>query len=133
MASKRKGLSIDFYGTDGLLKKIESMGKNVEEAVIQSLSAGMKKPYEDMKSFAEQHKQTGDMLSSLEITEPVAKDGMITAKVGFVIKKGGLPSLFLNYGTPRISPTFFINKAIENNVDEIKRLQLEALKEILRS
>lgn len=130
---KRAGISIDFYGTSEMLKKIESMGKNVEDAVIQSMKAGAKKPYEEMKSFAEQHKQTGEMLSSLEITGPTAKNGIIQMKVGFSIKKGGLPSLFLNYGTPKIAPTFFIDKALENNVDEIKRLQLEALNEILRS
>lgn len=133
MAKKsKKGARMEFYGSSELIRKIETLGGNIEGAVVKALKAGAKLPYEDMKSFAEQHIKTGDMAHSLTIGEPVIKNGSIKMKVGFVVKQGGLPAIFLNYGTPMISPTFFIDKAFEDNADAIKELQEEALKGVLR-
>lgn len=129
---KKKGNSLEFYGSTELINKIESLGGKVEQAIAKSIKEGAKKPFEEMRSYAEQHKETGDMLNSLEIQEPVIKNGIIKMKVGFNIKKGGLPALFLNYGTPRIAPSFFIDKAFENNVDEIKKLQEQALQNAIK-
>lgn len=128
----KRGASMEFYGTSELINKIENAGGNIEQAVIAALKAGAEKPRKDMEVFAEQHYKTGDMLKSLKTVEPTADKGVIKMKLGFDIKKGGLPSIFLNIGTPKIQPTFFIDKAVENNVDEIKRLQLEALNEVLK-
>lgn len=132
MAKKKKGTHMEFYGSSELIKRIESLGGNVEKALAKSLKEGAKKPYEDMKAYAEQHKLTGDTLNSLELQEPIIKNGVIKMKVGFIVKNGGLPALFLNYGTPRIAPSFFIDKAFEDNADEIKRLQEETLKNLIR-
>lgn len=145
MARKRnKGSYMEFYGTAELINKLNNLGGNIEQAVADALKAGAQIPYNEMKEFAQQHIDTGDMLNSLEITEPEIKNGKVKLKVGFNIKKGGLPALFLNYGTPThngrnghgkikgIAPTFFIDKAFENNVDKIKELQLEAIDKAIK-
>lgn len=145
MAQKKsKGTYMEFYGTEELMNKLANLGGNVEEVVAKALQAGAQIPYNEMKEFASQHVDTGDMLRSLEITEPEIKNGKVKIKVGFNIKKGGLPALFLNYGTPThsgrnghgkitgITPSFFIDKAFENNVDKIKELQLEAINNAIK-
>lgn len=117
---------IDFYGSSELLKKLEKAGANVEKAIVNALKKSAEKPKQQMLEYMHQHKLSGATMKSF--TEEIKSEGdKIYMKVGFDIKKGGLPAVFLNYGTPRIAPSFFIDNAIENNLDEIKRVQLEAL------
>lgn len=117
---------IDFYGTSELLQKLEKAGGNVEKAIVNALKKSAEKPKAEMLEYIRQHKLSGATEESF--TEEIKSEGdKIYMKVGFDIKKGGLPAVFLNYGTPRIAPSFFVDNAIENNIDEIKRVQLEAL------
>lgn len=117
---------IDFYGTSEFLQKLEKAGGNVEKAIVNALKKSAEKPKQQMLEYMHQHKLSGATMKSF--TEEIKSEGdKIYMKVGFDIKKGGLPAVFLNYGTPRIAPSFFIDNAIENNLDEIKRVQLEAL------
>lgn len=83
----KKGAHMEFYGSSDLIKKLEALGGNAEQAVVKALKAGAKKPYDEMRSYAEQHKLTGDTLRSLEMQEPIVKDGVVKMKVGFVVKK----------------------------------------------
>lgn len=120
---------IDFYGSSELLKKLEAAGANVEQCVIDALQKSVEKPKQEMYDYMKAHTRKGDYVHTIDsFTTEIKKEGdKVFVKVGFDIKKGGLPAVFLNYGTPRIQPSFFIDKAIDDNIDEIKRAQLEAL------
>lgn len=122
---------IDFYGSSELLKKLEKAGANVEKLVVDALQKSVEKPKAEMLDFIRQHKLTGETENSFT-TEIKQEGDKVYLKLGFDIKNGGLPAVFLNYGTPKIPPSFFIDNAIENNVDEIKRVQLEALNEAFK-
>ena len=138
MARKGGNAIIEFYGFKELLEKIEKAQLNVEEAVKEAVQKSAEPVKRDMDGFMIKHSPpngspwaTGETRRSWE--EKMSSRGdTITYKIGYSIKKGGLPSIFLNYGTPTNEPSFFIDHAVDDNIDEIKRIQEEALKEILK-
>lgn len=117
---------IDFYGSSELLKKLERAGANVEKCIVDALQKSVEKPKEEMLDYIRQHKLTGQTEDSFT-TEIKHEKNKVYLKVGFDIKKGGIAAIFLNYGTPKIAPSWFIDNAVENNLDEIKRAQIDAL------
>lgn len=121
---------INYYGTDEVVRKLDDLGENVEDIVFNALLESAEKPKEEMLNFIKNHKRTGITEGSFKETLK-KEDGKIYLEIGFDIKRGGLPALFLNYGTPRQEPYFFIDKAIENNLDEIKKTQEEAMQRAL--
>lgn len=64
--------------------------------------------------------------------EVVSEEDCLYFEYGFSIEKGGLPALFLDIGTPRQQPHFFIYYAVENNLDKIHKIQKEELMKILK-
>lgn len=123
-------LKMGFYGSSELLKQIENAGGQVEDAIITAIRKSAEKPSEEMQSFIRKHRRTGQTESSW--TEEIKnKDGVITAEFGFSIKKGGIAAMFWNVGTPRKAPaaTYFIDNALENNIDEIIEAQNNALRQ----
>lgn len=128
---------IDYYGTDEIIQKLDRLGANVSEELAKALIKSAKKPKAEMLAYIKQHRDTGKTEESF--TETVREDttkGKIYLDIGFNLNKKdgkpGLPALFLNYGTPFIEPSFFIDNAIENNRDEIKRVQQETLEKVAR-
>lgn len=63
--------------------------------------------------------------------QTVSEEDCLYFEYGFDPKEGGLPALFLDIGTPKIKPTFFIYYAVENNLARIHAIQKEELTKIL--
>ena len=84
-----------------------------------------------MLGYIRQHKLTGRTEDSF-VEEYSAANGIVTANIGFNASKGGLPAIFLNVGTPTIRPSFFIDRAVEDHLDEIRRTQLEYINRLFR-
>ena len=125
MAGKSK---IEFFGSTELLKKLEEAGGNVEEAITTAIRKSAVKPSNEMLGFIRGHKRSGRTEDSF--TEEIkSKDGVITAEFGFSVRKGGLAAIFWNVGTIRQAPKahWFIDNAVENNIDEIIKAQNDAL------
>ena len=128
---------IDYYGTDEIIQKLDRLGADVSKELAKALIQSAEKPKREMLAYISQHRVTGDTERSF--TETIKEDtakGKIYLDIGFNLSKKdgspGLPALFLNYGTPFIEPSFFIDNAIENNRDEIKRVQQETLEKVAR-
>ena len=131
--SKGSGKAVlEIYGVSDLLKKIEKANGNCEEAITKAVLKSIELPKQEMLSFIKQHHRTGTTEESFTVTPIEWKDGVANVKVGFSVRKGGLPAVFLNVGTPTIAPSFFIDNAVQNNVDEIHKIQQNALEEILK-
>ena len=122
---------IEFFGTSELLKKIEKAGGNVEKACADALRASIQAPKQEMLEYIRQHHLTGQTEDSF-VEEIKNENGKIYCEVGFSIRKGGIAALFLNLGTPKIKPSFFIDDAIDHNIDKIKADQLRALNDAFR-
>lgn len=61
----------------------------------------------------------------------VSEEDCLYFEYGFDAKNGGLPALFLDIGTPKTKPSFFIYYAVENNMARIHAIQKEELLKIL--
>lgn len=122
---------IEFFGTSELLKKIEKAGGNVEKACTDALRASVQAPKQEMLQYIQQHHLTGQTEDSF-VEEIKNENGKIYCEVGFSIRRGGIAALFLNLGTPKIKPSFFIDDAIDHNIDKIKADQLKALNDAFR-
>lgn len=117
---------IDFYGSSELIKRLEKAGKNAIDEIIKAVDESSKPVEDDLKSFMAGHRRTGATINSY-FKEITTEGNVIKLRMGFDSKKGGLGAIFLNLGTPYIAPSFFIDKAVEENVDKIKRIQQEIL------
>lgn len=140
MAKKGRGgnAHIEWFGFQELLDKIEKANGSVNNAIEKAIKKSAEPVKKDLLAFMVKHSPpngspwaTGDTLASWR--EKLTKsDNTITLKIGFSIKDGGLPAVFLNYGGFYTKPYLFIEQAIDNNIDTIKQIQEEALKEILK-
>lgn len=146
MAKKGRGSSvkngIEMYGVSDLLKKIEAAGGNVHAAVQKAVDRSLEQVGMKMQLFMLEHKDSGDTYQSFELIPATpgsvkvgketynVKDG-ITGLVGYNSKKGGLPAIFLDVGTPKLKPYFFRYYAIENSRKDLEKIQRDTLNEIL--
>lgn len=62
----------------------------------------------------------------------VGEEDVLFCELGFDVRKGGLPALFLDIGTPTQKPFFFIYYAVENNLTKVHAIQKEELMKILK-
>ena len=132
-SSVKRGNLIEMYGVSDLLKKIESANGNVEEAVKRAVDKSLEIVGSDMQNFMAGHKQTGDTMESYEqVPAKAGKNGLIEATAGYNAKKGGLPAIFLDVGTPKMKPYFYRYYAVENNRKRIEDIQRETLNDILK-
>lgn len=129
-----KKANIGFYGDVELLKRLEEAGQNVEQLIINAIQQSARKPSEEMQSFMRKHKRR--KVGTLESWEETIKNkkGVINAEFGFSVRKGGLAAIFWNYGTPRNAPSahWFVDNAIEKNIDEIIEAQNVALRKAFK-
>lgn len=138
MARKFKGSSIkrgnyvEMYGFSDMLNRIEDAGGKVDQAVKKCVDNSLKVVGNHMQNFMLAHKFTGETLESYTLLEAEIKDNVVSSQVGYAVKEGGLPAIFLDVGTPKQKPYFFRYYAVENNRTEIQMIQQETLSEILR-
>lgn len=108
---------------EALVKTKELVTKKAEAAMAKpNLPAGGKY-------------STGDTVGSLDLTSTVTWNGTEgSIKVGFNIKKGGLPSVFLMYGTPKMPKVQALYDAFygEETLGEIAALQKEVFDNALK-
>lgn len=109
MARKNK-LTIDFDGFEILQKQLTELGGDAKQAAETALKESHKIVTEKVKAAMMNHRESGDTADAI-ISAPVVEWTGETAAVdvGFDITGGGLPSIFLMYGTqlhgqPHITP-----------------------------
>lgn len=102
-------IGLEFKGFDEVLKKLNALNADTKSIAEEAL----KKTYEIVTQKAEDaiaksNLPAGGKFSSGATAASIKRDPQITwngsegsVAVGFDIKKGGLPSIFMMYGTPR--------------------------------
>lgn len=120
-----------FSGFEELIAKIEKAGGTAEKAATAAVKEDAEFTRNQLLAFIKKHKETGATENSLVPINVESYRGKISCKVGFSITNGGLAAVFLNYGTPKIAPTLFIDKAF-NNKKKRQAIQEEAMQKILK-
>lgn len=131
-SSIKRGNLVEISGMSELLQKIEKAGGNINQACAKAVDNCLELVGMHMQLFMAEHKLTGDTYDSYEQIMASIKDNKVEAMVGYNVKNGGLPAIFLDVGTPKQKPYFFRYYAVENNQKEIRRIQKDTLNDILR-
>jgi hypothetical protein len=126
------GQGLKFGGVEEYLRKIEAMGKNIDDVVKEAIIESVKPIEADMFEGAGRHEDSGQVLEAIE-TQPVTQvGGYISSKVGIDLVKypRAIHAVFQEYGDGH-SPGFpdpFIRPAFDNNVKLVKSIQRKILK-----
>ena len=107
MAKKKFGLDLDRL--EEFAKRLENINVSVQETAEEALSethAHVTRKVEAAVAGSKYNFQrTGKTKSTLQKSPNITWEGSTaTVRVGFDISNGGLPSIFLMYGTPSITP-----------------------------
>lgn len=122
---------IKFYGFDELAKSLNVADNVLKKAIEDCMKKSAELPKRDMLDFMAKHKVTGVTERSFKDLDITWQGNVCTGAIGFDIPSGGLPAVFLDKGTPKIRPKYFIYYAVTNNAREIEKIQRETLKKIL--
>lgn len=130
MATK---LEFDFPMLNKLQKQLEEIGGTaLDEAVDKAISESHAFVTKQLEDAIAPHKETGKTERSLDKKADIVKTGTsYSADVGFHITEGGLPSIFLMYGTkvhgqPHITPDKKLYNAIYGTATKKKVQEIQA-------
>ena len=140
MAKKSK-FAFNFEEMEALAAKIEKMGGSLEEAVEDALQGTNDLITPKLAAGIASHHVSGDTEKSLDKSPAVTWKNPLVAQVniGFDLSNGGLPSVFLMWGTPkRKASKMPVDKKLKSAAfgpavkREIAKLQREALEAYLQ-
>ena len=139
MAKKSK-LAFNFDEMYDLAERLEKSGGSVKDAADRALKATHRYITPKLSSGISKHVLTGETKGSLDKRGGVVWVSPLKARVniGFDLDDGGLPSIFLMRGTPKMKADTKLKSAafgakITRKVAEIQMKEMEeALKEITR-
>lgn len=128
-------VAVEFAGFDEVLKKLNKLGADTkqitEDALQKSFDIVTKKAE---AAIAKPNLPAGGKFSTGRTEESLTRTLEVTwtgteasAPVGFNIKKGGLPSIFMMYGTPRYMKVQAVYDAFYSSAteDEVLNAQRE--------
>lgn len=134
MANKTR---IEFEGFEEVITRLTKLDGDIKDVTEKALRETHKVITKKAETAIAPHKQTGATAKSLVKNAEIEWVGSeASVKTGFSIRQGGLPSIFLMYGTPRMKKdqnlynAFFGNKTkkeimeLQESIfyDEIRRL-----------
>ncbi len=101
MAKSKFG--IQFEGFSELMEELDKLGGELEEVAEECLIAAHEEVTPLIKADIARHHNTGRTEASIVDRPVVTWEGQTASvDIGFNLKQGGMPSLFLMYGTPRM-------------------------------
>lgn len=128
-------MKLEVQGLDGIMKRLNNANADVKQAVNRALTETHRIVTEKADTAIQQHRETGLTERSLRRNAVIEWQGDVAeVKVGFDIAHGGLASIFLMYGTPRIKKDQKLYNAFfgKSTQQEIVRAQEEILYDAIR-
>lgn len=124
---------LELKGFDEVLSRLGQMGTDVDNAVEEALRKSHDLITNDLHSQMAKHHKTGETEASIVDFNISWSGKTAVSKVGFDIANGGLPSIFLMYGTPKMKKDTKLYNVIYGNKrkKELKELQKNILYEAL--
>ena len=100
-----KKFGLNFDGVSELSEKLEALGGDLKQVAEQALEFIPGDVNPKLHAAMQKHKGHGVTERSIVEGQQVKWTGNVASiDVGFDLKKGGMPSIFLMYGTPRHAP-----------------------------
>ena len=124
-------IKLEFEGLDAMLDELKQLEGDVKQATNAALQEVGQYVTEQAETAIQPHHRTGKTEKSLLKTPNVEWAGdTATVHVGFDIANGGLASIFLMYGTPRVKKdtklyNAFYGKQTQKHIEEIERKAFE--------
>ena len=144
MAKKKSKWAFRFDEMAALSERLENMGGDLQKAVDTALKSTHEYITPQLSSGIARHDFSGDTAETLERSPHVVWATPLKAKVsiGFNLKEGGIPSIYLMWGTPKRKASempvdiAFRNSAfgpkVKREVAKLQRGALEAAVEALK-
>lgn len=129
MAKKSK-FGVTFDGFNELMTELDGLEGDLKQVTTECLEVAHKTVTPKVHEAMRKHHQTGDTERSIKDNSKVVWDGSTASvDVGFKISDGGLPSIFLMYGTPKMKKdTKLYNSIYGKKIrDEIAEKQQDIL------
>lgn len=130
-------LKFEFEGFDELIEKLTNLGGDVRKTAEKGLKECHKQVTKDALQAITPHKDTGVTEKSLYTDGKVEWTGtQASIPVGFSISKGGIASIMLMYGTPRMPKDKNLYNALSPKSKEleskVKQIQEDIFYEEIR-
>lgn len=128
-----------FMTTPNLTKMLTDFEELSREGLIEAIKGALIESHRyitlRLEQEIEKHRRTGRTENSLVQTAEVTVEGdKISMPLGFDLSHGGLPSLFLMYGTPKMPPDTALYDAIfgDKVKKEIAKIQRDYVKSAMQ-
>ena len=128
-------MKLEVQGLDDIMKRLNNANADVKQAVNRALTETHRIVTEKADTAIQQHRLTGMTERSLRRNAVIEWQGNTAeVKVGFDIAHGGLASVFLMYGTPRVKKVQALYNAFfgKSTQQEYIRAQEEILYDAIR-
>lgn len=119
-------MKIDFKGFKEYAERLDKLGGDLKKTTEKALNESFEIITPQAKTEIKPHHLSGDTEKSLRTTPVIEWNGdRAYLPVGFDIKSGGLASIFLMYGTPRMTPDKGLYDAFFGNATRKKLRQTQ--------
>lgn len=123
------------YGLGKMIQRIEDTLGEFQEPLTRAFKRAVQPTLRDVESFMAEHHRTGKTMENFKAgdTEWTSPD-IMEYVFGFDTsnKNGGLPALFLEYGTPTQPAHFFMYYAVRNHQHQVNGLVEAEFQDILK-
>lgn len=134
MAGSKK-FSCEFEGMDELISRISKLDGDIKATTEKALKKTHSHVIPNLHTLMKSHKRTGRTERSIQDRPNITWVGNVASvDIGFDISNGGLASIFLMYGTPRMKKDTKLYDAIygKKTIQEVRDLQRDIFYEELR-
>lgn len=117
---------IEFEGFEEVVARLTKLGANTKSITEKALKETHKVITAKAKEAIQPHKLTGLTERSLKTSSNIEWAGTLASvETGFSIRQGGLASIFLMYGTPRMKKDQKMYNAFfsKKTQDEVRKIQ----------
>lgn len=127
-------IGLEFKGFTDALEELDKAGGDLKRATEAALKSSKQAVNPGIQKAIAKHRRTGRTQASLDTNMSVTWEGTTASvDIGFHVRDGGLPSIFLMYGTPRTAP----DKQLYNSIygkkvrEEVAEIQEEAIGKVM--
>lgn len=119
-------LKLEFDGFEEVVNRLKKLDGDVKDITEKALEASRDYVVPNLHSAMAPHRRTGKTEGAIDEKSRVEWTGTLAKiSVGFDLKHGGLPSIFLMYGTPKMKKDQKLYNAIYGTATQNKIKQIQ--------